>query len=407
MTETAKVAIVGGGIVGCAVQFALAKRGWTDSVLFEKGELTSGSTWHAAGNTTHFGHDPAITALYTASLGLYLDAQEVSGRDIGFHQTGSLRLATSEAELEAYKRLEPVYGRMDVAYAVVDADTVAALNPLVAPDGIHGAAHTPDDGHVDPSGATHALAAGSRSMGAAVRRNDRVAGIEPGSGGRWRVNSESGQLEAEHVVVAASFWTRELLLPLGVDLPVFAMEHHEVITGEIPALRALDREVPAIRDPWAPSNVRQEAYGLLCGVYEQNPRPWAVDGIPPEFGQELLPSDIGRLEDHLLKVAERMPAFGEAGIKVVHNGPLAFPPDGCPFVGPLEGFPGLWLAAGFQVGIGTGGGAAGYLADFMVSGAPDAAIPAIDPNRFGQGLSRQEAVTGMCRTYAAGYLLPE
>ena len=159
MAEQVKVIIIGGGIVGCAVQFALAKRGWTDSLLLEKGELTSGSTWHAAGNTTHFGHDPAITRLYVSSIDTYLDAQNLTGQDIGFHQTGSLRLATSETELEAYKRLTPLYEAMDVPYRIVDAETVATLNPLVQADGILGAAHTPADGHVDPFSATHALAA--------------------------------------------------------------------------------------------------------------------------------------------------------------------------------------------------------------------------------------------------------
>ena len=407
MAEQVKVIIIGGGIVGCAVQFALAKRGWTDSLLLEKGELTSGSTWHAAGNTTHFGHDPAITRLYVSSIDTYLDAQNLTGQDIGFHQTGSLRLATSETELEAYKRLTPLYEAMDVPYWIVDAETVATLNPLVQADGILGAAHTPADGHVDPFSATHALAAASRDMGAMIMRNNPVRQIRMTDTGRWAVHTDDRIFEAEHLVMAASFWSRELLLPLGIDLPIYAMEHHEIVTDEIPLLRKLGREVPAIRDPRAPSNVRQEQFGLLCGIYERHPKPWSVDGIPPSFGQELLPPDIERLEDHMLKVVERMPAFGEVGLKAVNNGPLAFPPDGCPLVGPMTGHPGLWLAAGFPVGIGTGGGAAQYLAEFITRGAPDTFIPAIDPNRFAPGMIKSEALNVMCQTYAAGYSLPE
>lgn len=407
MVESAKVLIIGGGIVGCAVQFALAKRGWTDTVLLEKAELTSGSTWHAAGNTTHFGHDPAITSLYVKSLDTYLDAQAITGQDVGFHQTGSLRLATTRAELDAYKRLEPVYEAMGVPFAVVDVDTVTRLNPLVVPDGLFGAAHTPNDGHVDPSGATNALAAAARKLGAAVMRHCPVTKLEATSEARWRVQTPERVYEAEHVVVAASFWSRELLLSIGIDLPIYAMEHHEIVTDEICLLRDLGREVPTIRDPQAPSNVRQERFGLLCGVYESHPKPWSTDGIPPDFGQELLPPDLDRLEDHVLKVIERMPAFGEAGIKVVNNGPLAFPPDGCPLVGPIQDHPGLWLAAGFPVGIGTGGGAAQYLADFIVTGAPAPFIPAIDPNRFSGSIPTAEAISAMCRCYAAGYLIPE
>lgn len=407
MVESARAIIIGGGIVGCAVQFALAKRGWTDTVLLEKGELTSGSTWHAAGNTTHFGHDPAITRLYVDSIDTYLDAQTLTGQDVGFHRTGSLRLATTAAELDAYRRLEPVYETMGVPFAVVDVDTVTRLNPLVSPDGLLGAAHTPADGHLDPSSATHALAAAARGMGAAILRHSPVKKIETTGKARWRVKTPERVFEAGHVVMAASFWSRELLLPLGIDLPIYAMEHHEIVTDEVPLLRDLGREVPTIRDPQAPSNVRQERFGLLCGVYESHPKPWSTDGIPPEFGPELLPTDLDRLEEHILKVIERMPAFGEAGIKVVNNGPLAFPPNGCPLVGPLADHPGLWLAAGFPVGIGTGGGAAKYLADYMVSGAPDTIIPAIDPNRFPKPLPTGEAIAAMCHCYAAGYRLPD
>ena len=406
MAENIKTIIIGGGIVGCAVQFALARRGWTDTLLIEKAELTSGSTWHAAGNATHFGHDTAITQLYVDSLNTYLDAQATTGQDIGFHKTGSLRLANTEEELDAYKRLEPLYEAMGVPYSVVDADTVAHLNPLVLGEGLVGAAYTPDDGHVDPSSTTNALATASRNMGAKIMQRSLVTKIESLDNEAWQVHTSEQVFKAEHVVVAASFWSRELLLPLGIDLPIYAMEHQEIITDEVPLLRDLGRELPAIRDPRAPSNVRQERFGLLCGVYESYPKPWSTDGIPPEFGAELLMPDLERLEPHVLKVVERMPAFGKAGIKVINNGPLAFPPDGCPLVGPINNYPGLWLASGFPVGVGTGGGAAQYLADFMVSGAPETFIPAIDPNRFKKPMPKNDAIAQMCQCYAAGYLTP-
>ena len=407
MRETAKVAVIGGGIVGCGVLYALAKRGWTDTVLVERLELTAGSTWHAAGNITHFGHYAEITRLYVDSLDAYLEAEAESGQPIGFHNTGSLRLATSERELEAYKRLEPLYEKLGIPYRVVNVDEVARLNPLVNPEGVFGAAHTPADGHVDASGATHALASVARSLGAEVRRQCPAYNIRKLDNGQWEVEVETGVIHAEHLVLAASFWTRELAWQLELDLPLYAFEHHEVITEDIPELEALNHEVPIIRDPRAPSNVRQERYSLLCGVYEQNPALWATDGIPPDFGQELLAPDMERLDVHLLRVIERMPAFGKYGIKKINNGPLCFPPDGCPMVGPAPRHPGLWLAAGFPVGIGTGGGAGKYLAEWMVNGQPPYALSIIDPARFGGPIEREECFSRMKATYAKGYITPD
>ena len=407
MVQSSKVAVIGGGIVGCSVLYALAKRGWTDAVLFEKLELTSGSTWHAAGNITHFGHYAEITRLYVESLETYLTAEQESGQSVGFHPTGSLRLATSQDELEAYKSLEPHYERLGVPYQVVDVDTVGRMHPLLNTKGLFGAAHTPGDGHVDASGATHALAKCARDMGAGIRRQCPVHTIRPRNGGGWEIDTEEGLHHAEHLVIAASFWTRELALQLGLDLPLYAMEHHEVLTDDIAGLKALDYEVPTVRDPFAPSNVRQEGYSLLCGVYETDPVLWSTNGIPPDFGQELLVPDMERLEKHLMRVMERMPAFGDSGIKKVNNGPLCFPPDGCPLVGPVRSHPGLWLAAGFPVGIGTGGGSGKFLADWMVNGQAPYDLPIIDPARFTQSVPQEDSFRQMKATYAAGYLMPK
>ena len=406
MKQETKVAVVGGGIVGCAVLHALAKRGWTDAVLLERLELTSGSTWHAAGNVTHFGHYAEITRLYADSLKIYQQAEAETGQSIGFHQTGSLRLATSQAELAAYQSLEPLYESLEIPYRVIEASEVARLHPLLDTEGVDGAAHTPADGHVDAAGATHALAKSARAAGADIWRQCPVLHVRPTSGGRWDLETGNGVLRAEHVVLAASFWTRELALELGLDLPLYAFEHHEVITDDVPELASLDRELPAVRDPWAPSNTRQERFALLCGVYESNPKLWATDGIPKEFGQELLVPDLDRLEEHLVRVMRRIPAFGSSGIKIVNNGPLCFPPDGCPLVGPVRSHPGLWLAAGFPVGIGTGGGAGKYLADWMVDGRPPYNLPIIDPARYATPIPADECFARMKRTYAQGYVMP-
>ncbi|MCP5082451.1 MAG: FAD-binding oxidoreductase [Alphaproteobacteria bacterium] len=405
MTEKVQTVVIGGGIVGCSVLYWLAKLGWTDTLLLERRELTSGSTWHAAGNVTYFGHYSSITKLYVNSVRTYLQAESESGQPVSFHPAGSLRLATTEHELEAYKRLEPLYDEIGVDYAVVGPDRIGELHPLLDVTGLHGAAHTPTDGHVDPTGATHALAKAAQKLGARIKRHTPATDIRRGKSG-WVVSTADGEVEADKVVVASSFWAREMLAGLGLNLPLYPLEHHEVITGEVPGLAELGFEVPTVRDPWAPSNTRQERNGFLCGVYESNPKFWAVDGIPADFIEELLPPDMERLEPHLVRVMERLPAFGEAGIKTVNNGPICYTPDGCPLLGPVEGQEGLWLATGFSIGIGTGGGSAEYLAHWMVNGEPEYDLPLVYPSRFSNDLTRERCLELIRQTYAAGYVTP-
>ncbi|MEM7221619.1 MAG: FAD-binding oxidoreductase [Pseudomonadota bacterium] len=406
MTARVQVAVIGGGIVGCSVLYWLARLGWRDSLLVERRELTSGSTWHAAGNVTYFGHYASMTRLYVNSIKTYLEAERESGQSVGFHPAGSLRLATTRAELAAYERLAPDYRALGVDYAVVSPKEIGDIHPLLKTDGLYGAAHTPTDGHVDASGATQALAGAARARGATIKRHCPVLGLAPVRDA-WRIETVGGEVEAEQVVLAASFWTRELVQPLGLKLPLYALEHHEVVTDEVPELAALEFEVPTVRDPAAPSNTRQEGKGYLCGVYESEPKPWAIEGIPPDFAEELLPGDLERLEPHLLKMMERLPSFAHGGIKTLNNGPICYTPDGCPLLGPVEGRPGLWLAAGFCVGIGTGGGSGEFLARWMVEGTPPFDLPVVHPSRFSNDLTRARCLEQIVATYAKGYGLPD
>jgi glycine/D-amino acid oxidase-like deaminating enzyme len=406
MSEHVRAAVVGGGIVGCSVLDALARRGWTDIMLLERRELTSGSTWHAAGNTTFFGHYASITRLYVDSVAAYLRAEEETGQSVDFHAAGSLRLATNARELAFYRSLEPLFEEMGVPYAVIGPEAMQEAHPLLNVDGLLGAAHTPSDGHVDSSGATRALAQAARQRGAVVRRQSPVETITR-DGNRWRLITQGGEVTADNVVLACSFWARELARPLGLNLPIYPLQHHELITDNVPELEALGFEVPTVRDPWAPSNTRQEGYGFLCGVYESDPRFWATDGIPPDFGEELLPPDTERLEPHLLKVIERMPAFGRAGIKTVNNGPICYAPDGCPLLGPVASHPGLWLATAFPVGIGTGGGSGAFLADWVVDGRAPYDLPIVHPSRFPNDLTRETCLARIAETYRRGYTMPE
>ncbi len=406
MTEHYRAIVVGGGIVGTSIAYWLSRLGWHDIALLERRELTSGSTWHAAGNTTFFGHYPEITKLFVNSVSTYLDAEAESGQPVSFHAAGSLRLATNKAELASYHRLEPVYEKLGVPYKVVTPGEIADIHPLLVTDGLLGAAHTPTDGHVDPTGATTALAKAAAARGAKIERWCPVTQLSPSASG-WTLTAGERTLQADHVVLATSFWAREMVQGLGLNLPLYPLQHQEVVTEAVPELAALGFEVPTVRDPYAPSNTRQEGQGYLCGVYESRPEFWAIDGIPPDFTEELLPSDLSRLEEHLLRVMERLPSFGSSGIKAVNNGPICYTPDGLPLLGPVNSHPGLWLAAGFAIGIGTGGGSGEYLAKWMVEGAPETELPAVYPSRFGKGMSRDRCLELIRQTYVKGYNLPD
>jgi glycine/D-amino acid oxidase-like deaminating enzyme len=405
MTDHAQAIVIGGGIVGCSVLYGLTRAGWTDVTLLERLDLTAGSTWHAAGNVTYFGHYPGISRLYVDSVRIYQQAEQETGQSVSFHSTGGLRLATNQQELDAYRSLAPLFAGLGIGYHVISPDEVAELHPLLDTSNILGAAHTLGDGHMDPSGATLAVAAGARARGATIHQQCPVSGLTQRGDGIWEVTTNQGVMTANTVVLAASFWSRELAAPLGLNLPLYALEHQAVVTEAIPEIEALDFELPTVRDPDAPANVRQESNGLICGVYESAPKFWATDGIPAGFGRELFAPDMDRIEPHLLKVIERLPAFGRAGIKTVVNGPICYTPDGNPLLGPVAGLPGLWLANGFAIGIATGGGAGDYLARWMVEGAAPYAVDGIGLERFDAAMTPDDALATIFDTYTAGYTL--
>ncbi len=406
MKTDVQVVVVGGGIVGAAVLYWLAKLGWTDTLLIERRELTSGSTWHAAGNTTYFGPYAEMTRLFAGSIRTYLQAEQESGHSINFHQTGSLRVATTARERELFHRFESKYRTLDIPYHVVENDVIEKLHPCINTEGLFGAAHTPTDGHVDPSGATHALAKAARNYGAVVQRQCPVESIN-WDGQRWLLQTPSGDVRCVHVIMAASFWTRELLLPLGLNIPLYATEHHEMITESVPALVERQSEVPAYRDSYVSCAVRQEAQGFLAGIYETDPVFWALDGIPKDFREELLPPNTDRLMTHLEKLIHRLPAFGEVGIKTINNGPMCWTPDGLPLLGPIGENEGLWLASGFNVGIGTGGGSAEFLAHWIVNGKPNFELPIVHADRFGNDITQHDAIESIKACYRQGFRLPE
>ena len=405
MNTDVRVAVVGGGIVGASVLYWLAKMGWNDAFLLERRELTSGSTWHAAGNTTYFGPYPAMTRLFAGSIRTYLQAENDSGHSISFHQTGGLRLAATMRELELFHLYKERYDELDIPFYIRSPAETKQLNPLIDTSRIFGAAHTPTDGHVDPTGATNALAKAARILGAQVERFRPVDALYQNKD-HWVLETEKGNISAQHVVIAASFWARELMAPLGLNLPLYATQHHELITEDIPRIKEMDRNLPAMRDSYVSCSVRQEANGLLAGIYESEPEFWSLEGIPKDFKEELLPPNIDRLASHLERLCERMPAFAEAGIKLVNNGPMCWTPDGLPMLGPMPNQNGLWMASGFNVGIGTGGGAGEFLAHWMIQGQPLFDLSSVHADRFGNDMTTKYALNSIRKVYARGYQLP-
>ena len=388
MTTDTQVAIVGGGIMGVSLAYHLTRRDWRDVVLLEKNELTAGSTWHAAGLCTHFAHNPTIMEMRAASVRLYRDVLPAeTGETAGFHPCGALRVTRSAERMAEFRHVQGLGQFTGHEFHILTPEELARIHPLARIDGLLGAIHEPNDGHVDPTLATHALAAGARSRGAAIRRHEPVRAIERDASGAWVIRTERDTIRAGHVVNAAGNWCREIGAMMGVDLPVVPMLHQYLVTAEVPEVSARiaegEPELPIIRDPEESWYVRQERDGLIVGPYEADGRPWGVDGIPPEFGMELLPPDLDRVEPIVAMAMERVPALAQAGIKTIVNGPITFTPDANPLVGPAFGLDNAWLLTGSSMGVMEGGGAGRFLADWMVDGAPPMDALAIDPRRFG------------------------
>ena len=388
MTTDTQVVIVGGGIMGVSLAYHLTRRGWRDIVLLEKNELTAGSTWHAAGLCTHFAHNPTIMEMRAASVRLYRDVLPAeTGETAGFHPCGALRVTRSAERMAEFRHVQGLGQFTGHELRILTPEELARIWPPARIDGLLGAIHEPNDGHVDPTLATNALAAGARSRGAAIRRHEPVRAIERDASGAWVVHTGRDTIRAEHVVNAAGTWCREIGAMMGVDLPVVPMLHQYLVTAEVPEVSARiargEPELPIIRDPEESWYVRQERDGFIVGPYEPDGRPWGVDGIPPEFGMELLPPDLDRVEPIVAMAMERVPALAQAGIKTIVNGPITFTPDANPLVGPAFALDNAWLLTGSSMGVMEGGGAGRFLADWMVDGYPPMDALAIDPRRFG------------------------
>ena len=387
MKTHARVVVIGGGVVGCSVLYHLAKRGWTEIMLLERDELTSGSTWHAAGGMHTINGDPNVAKLQKYTIELYQEIEELSGQATGLHITGGVMLAATEERFDWLKSMVAKGRYLDIDAEIISAEEAHRLMPLLDPACFVGALRTWVDGHVDPSGVTQAYARSARKLGAEIHRHTRVEELVRNSDHTWDVVTAKGTVRAEHVVNAAGLWAREVGRMAGLELPVLAMEHMYLLTDDMPEVAKINeetgKEVLHVVDFDGELYLRQERGGMLMGTYEKACRPWSEHETPWDFGHELLEPDIDRIAPSLEVGFQHFPAFQTAGIKQIVNGPFTFAPDGNPLVGPVRELPGFWCACGVMAGFSQGGGVGLTVANWMMDGDPGFDVFAMDVARFG------------------------
>ena len=388
MKSHVQVAVIGGGVVGCSVLYHLTKLGWTDIALIERSELTSGSTWHAAGGFHTLNADTNMAALQGYTIGLYRELEKISGQSCGLHHVGGITLATTRERMDYLKAEHAKHQYMGLKTEIIGPDDIRKLSPITHTEGVIGALYDPLDGHLDPYGTTHAYASAAKKRGADIYLHTPVTALNPRPDGSWELVTDKGNLIAEHVVNAAGLWAREVGHMVGIHLPLHPMEHQYLVTDDIPAVYNHGSELPHVMAPSGESYLRQEGRGLVIGFYEQACEPWAVGTTPWDFGHELLADKLDKIGDSLEIAYHRFPVLAEAGIKRVINGPFTFAPDGNPLVGPVPGLRNFWSACAVMAGFSQGGGVGLTLAEWMVEGEPSRDVFAMDVARFGTFATR-------------------
>lgn len=392
MKSHTQVAVIGGGVVGASVLYHLTKLGWKDVVLIERSELTSGSTWHAAGGFHNLNADTNMAALQSYTISLYKELEEISGQSCGLHQVGGLTLATTPERLDYLKAERAKHRYMGLDTQIIGPDEIKELAPITNTKGVLGALYDTQDGHLDPYGTTHAYAKAARIQGAEIYLRTKVESLKQRPDDAWEIqvshDGTQSTIVAEHVVNAAGLWAREVGEMVGINLPLHPMEHQYFVTDDIKEVMDMKREHPHVMDPEGESYLRQEGNGLVIGFYEQNCVPWGVDGTSWDFGHELLNDDIERIGDTLETAYARYPVLEKAGLKKIINGPFTFAPDGNPLVGPVPGLRNYWSACGVMAGFSQGGGVGLTLAQWMIHGEPSQDVFALDVARYGEFASR-------------------
>ena len=410
MKTTTRVAVIGGGVVGCSVLYHLTKLGWSDVMLIERSELTSGSTWHAAGGFHTLNGDTNMAALQGYTIKLYRELEEITGMSCGLHHVGGVTLAEDQERFDMLKAERAKHRFMGLETEIVSPEEIAKIAPVTNIDGIVGGLYDPLDGHLDPSGTTHAYAKAARMGGATIETHCKVVETNQRPDGSWDVVTNKGTVHAEHIVNAGGLWAREVGAMAGVYFPLHPMEHQYIVTDEVPEIAAIidaGGEHPHVMDPAGESYLRQEGRGLCIGFYEQPCKPWAVDGTPWDFGHELLPDDFDKIEDSIAFAYNRFPALERAGVKSVIHGPFTFAPDGNPLVGPVPGMRNYWSACAVMAGFSQGGGVGLMLAQWMVEGECERDTFAMDCARFGNwitpGYTRPKVIENYQKRFSIAY----
>ena len=404
MKTHARVVVIGGGVVGAGTLYHLARKGWSDVVLVERRELTSGSTWHAAGLLPLFNMSYSVGQIHKSSVELYRTLEEETGQNVGLRLVGNIRLAMNRDRMDEYHQYAGVARTIGVEVEFLTPAEVKEIWPLCNTDGLVGAIRHPGDGYVQPADLTQALATGARKRGAALYRNTTVTAITRTAGGEWRVHTDRGDVVCEHVVSATGSFARRTGAMVGLDVPVIPVQHQYIVTEPHPAIQARHAaglaEMGVLRESDGSWYLREERGGLILGPYEAGAPACYVDGPAEDCEYELFQEDLERLEPHIEAAIHRVPAFGEVGVKQVFNGAICYTPDGSPIIGPAWGLDNFWLNEGHSFGITAAGGAGLQLAEWMVEGEPGIDMLGVDPRRFGDYATRAYLVKKNEEAYA-------
>jgi dimethylglycine dehydrogenase len=387
MRTHARAVVIGGGVVGVSTLYHLAKKGWSDSVLIERRELTSGSTWHAAGLLPLFNLSYSVGQIHKYSVALYQTLEQETGLDPGLRQVSNIRLARTRDRMDEYTYYAGVAETIGVKVKFLSPGEVKEIWPLCDVEGIIGAIQHPEDGYIQPADLTQALARGARDRGAEINRNTTVTAVERLPSGEWKVSTDKGDVTCEHVVSATGNFARQTGRLVGINVPVIPVEHQYIVTEAHPEIVKRKAqglpEMGVLRESDSAWYMREEAGGLLLGPYEKGAPACYVNGPSSDSEYELFPEDLDRLAPHIETAIARVPAFGEVGVKKVYNGAIAYTPDGSPIVGPAPGVRNFWLNEGHSFGVTAAGGAGWQLAEWIVEGEPTIDMLGVDPRRFG------------------------
>ena len=407
MEKHAKVVVIGGGVVGCSILYHLSKFGLKDCILLERKELTSGSSWHAAGNVHVISSDPNISRMMAYTIGLYKEIEKESGHSVGFKSSGGFYLASNEVWADYLKRERSKARYMGLDQEFISLEEVKKKHPLIDPKKYLLALWDPIDGEVDPSGVTYAFAKAAKVYGGKYYTNTIVTDTKQKHDRSWDVITDKGNINAEIVINAGGLWAREVGKLAGINLPVQPMEHHYLITEAIPEIEAMgkDKRLPIGTDFEGNIYFRQEANGMLLGTYEAKSTPWKVKGTPMNFGHELLEPKLENIQDRLAIGFKRIPSLEKAGIKNIVNGPFTFGPDGSPLIGPVPGVKNYWVAVGVMAGFCQGGGVGKCIAEWIIDGEPSIDVWAMDVARFGNYASPDYGTIKSSENYERRFIM--